>query len=191
MLDQHKNYCGKINEYKQALNTSLQNDGTVSGQDNTKLEQLQNDLNLDNRGVALAYSGLGLEKLYSDPDVAKGLFQMAIRLYEKTPAAHAGYGYILYSNRDRKDAIKELERAKKLFEEQNMIQEVNQIDEFLREIAKNDNWWKQLTTAFKLLSNSKPIHNNTNYFNNCNIGNVANQVNDNACQQANQSKAKV
>ena len=193
MSEQHRSYSEKIEKYKKVLNNFLQNDGTLSGQSKTKLLQLQEDLKLDGRGMALAYSSLGHEKLYNQNlYAATRLFRMAISLYEETPAAHAGLGDILYSQRERKEAIKKLERAKELFLEQNMHSEAEQIDDYLTSIAKNDNWWKKLKIALGLdnnlqnklqISRQEPSLVYNNNFYNANINNFANQVLDNARQQ--------
>ncbi|NJL64134.1 MAG: tetratricopeptide repeat protein [Methylacidiphilales bacterium] len=198
MPESNKTNSEKIGEYKQVLKKFLRRDGIINEQGKTELQLLNQHFKLDNRCIALAYNSVGYEQLSSDnSDAAYMLFSTAIDLYEETPAAHAGRGDILYNQGKRKEAIKELERAKELFKQQKMSQEAIQIDKYLDFINKNDNIWNKvlITFGFRDLRrnkqhssySSKPIINN--YYNNdlrySNNGNFANLVSDNASQEIN------
>jgi|GEM_PF-5980738 len=154
MSDQNKNYREKIDRYKEKLKKLLEINKDINKQIQNDLEKLQRNLGLDDRGVSLAYSSLGYEFYNQDLLVATILFKRAIQLY-KNPSAHAGYGYILYDQGKRKEAIKEWEIAKKLFQEQEMYFETEKIEAILRYITENDNWWKKLKIVLHIDSYSE------------------------------------
>lgn len=156
MSESNKTISQKIEEYKQVLKKFIRQDGTVTGKGCTELKSLENNLELPPIGIALAYNSLGYEQLSClNLDAANTLFQMAIKLDENIAAAHVGRGDILYRQGQKKEAITELERAKEIFNKQNMSQEAIQIDNYLKFINKHDNIWNKVLVAFGFRNLSK------------------------------------
>lgn len=152
ILKHCQNYDQKIQSYKQLLNKNIQVDGRISFKGHKFLDKLQQRLELDNDGVAVAYAILGNDFKNADEfEAALILFQEAINLDNNCAVAYTGQGYIFYQQGKRNKAIKSFLQGKELFESQDMLQEAEQIQLILSYLQRNHSFWNNALLIVKNL----------------------------------------
>lgn len=152
ILKHCQNYDQKIQSYKQLLNKNIQVDGCTSFKGHNFLNKLQQRLELDNDGVAVAYASLGNDlKNIGEFEAALILFQEAINFDYNCAVAYTGQGYIFYEQGKQNKAIKSFLKARELFESQDMLQEAEQIQIILSYLEKNHGLWNNILLIIKYL----------------------------------------
>ncbi|MEH2149219.1 tetratricopeptide repeat protein [Nostoc sp.] len=147
-----QNYEQKIHTYKQLLNNNIQIDGRISPKGHKFLENLQQRLELNNEGVAVAYASLGNDfKKAGKFEAALVRFQEAIDLDCNCAVAYTGQGSIFYEQGKWNKARRSFQKARELFELKDMLQEVEQIQIILSEFHKNHDLWNNILLIIKNL----------------------------------------
>ncbi|MBG1268236.1 tetratricopeptide repeat protein [Nostoc sp. WHI] len=152
ILKHCQNYDQKIQSYKQLLNKNIQVHGHISFKGHNFLNKFQQRLELDNDGVAVAYASLGNDlKNEGEFEAALILFQEAINLDYNCAVAYTGQGYIFYEQGKHNKAIKSFLKARELFDSQDMLQEVEQIQIILSYLQNNHGLWNNILLIIKNL----------------------------------------